>query len=50
MANSVYRIWKINIRTATGQVIRSIDFYDDLAKWTAIEVIEGIGWCVETVS
>jgi hypothetical protein len=27
--------------------IRSIDFYDDLAKWTAIE---GLGECVETVS
>jgi len=23
-----------------ARVIRSIDFYDDLAKWTAIEVIE----------
>jgi hypothetical protein len=31
-------------------VIRSIDFHDNLAKWTAIEVIEGIGQCVETVS
>jgi hypothetical protein len=26
-----------------NRVIRSIDFYDDLAKWTAIEVIDGIG-------
>jgi hypothetical protein len=25
------------------RVIRSIDFYDDLAKWTSIEVIEGLG-------
>ena len=24
-------------------IIRSTDFYDDLAKWTAIEVIDGIG-------
>ena len=31
------------IRNANGRVIRSIDFYDDLAKWTAIEVIEGLG-------
>jgi hypothetical protein len=31
-------------------MIRSIDFYDELAKWTAIEVIKGIGQCVETVS
>ena len=31
------------IRSADGRVIRSIDFYDDLAKWTAIEVIDGIG-------
>ena len=30
-------------------VIRSIDFYDDLAKWTAVEVIESIGQCAETV-
>ena len=29
---------------------RSIDFYDELAEWTAIEVIKGIGQCVETVS
>ena len=31
-------------------MIRSIDFYDELAKWAAIEVIKGIGQCVETVS
>jgi len=26
-----------------ARVIRSIDFYDDLAKWTAIEAIDGLG-------
>jgi hypothetical protein len=31
-------------------VIRPIDFYDELAKWTAIKVTKGIGRCVETVS
>jgi hypothetical protein len=31
-------------------VIRSIDFCDELAKWTAIEMIKGIGQCIETVS
>jgi hypothetical protein len=31
------------IRNANGEDDRSIDFYDDLAKWTAIEVIDGIG-------
>ena len=36
-------MWIPAIRGADGRVIRSIDFYDDLAKWTAIEVIDGIG-------
>ena len=30
-----------------GPVFHSIDFYDELAQWTATEVIEGIGRCVE---
>src|SRR5580698_5724887 len=47
---SVCTIRTIDIAVPMAQVIRSIDFYDDLAKWTAIEVSEGIGQCVETVS
>ena len=31
------------LQDADGRDIRSINFYDDLAKWTAIEVIDGIG-------
>jgi hypothetical protein len=42
-------MWIPAIRGADGRVIRSIDFYNDLAKWTAIEVIESIGQRVETV-
>jgi hypothetical protein len=38
------------VRPHQQPVIRSSDFYDDLAKWTAIQMIEGIGQRVETVS
>jgi len=37
---SEFCLQDLKIAARVARVIRSIDFYDDLAKWTAIEVIE----------
>jgi len=40
---SEFRLRESDLAVWMAWWIRSVDFYDDLAKWTAVEVIEGVG-------